>query len=67
MAQGRYSCTGKSAQLRGTAVYEFGELTGAQKKIEYCDRSGLFPTKLKLFVDFEAKAERKRLRNKQKL
>jgi hypothetical protein len=43
------------------------ELAQQNLKIEYCDSSGLFPTKFKLFVDFEAKAERKRLRNKQKL
>jgi hypothetical protein len=44
------------------------ELAQQNLKIEYCDNSGLFPKKkIELFVDFEAKSERKHLRNKQRL
>jgi hypothetical protein len=31
MAQGQYTCTAESVQLRGTAVYELKEETGTTK------------------------------------
>jgi hypothetical protein len=56
MAQGRYTCTAESAQLRNTAVYGKHEKELAKQNFKKISN------KIELFVDFKAKSERKRLR-----